>query len=259
MVRNLRLAAVLAALVMLATAGPRAAAQTIDQATLCADPDAACSALVAPACLSRTGAGSVAVGAAPQGCDAQIDSYRTCLQDVAEQCGGSGRADHGFDDSFQEPQIAPMMVMQCFNALFAQSMCQGQDNWARVMISDFTNSPDLFGTIELDAYAVEQGRATRIAAMTDAVDKASVGRAEIGAALDRTPEVIGFCLRYSRDGAREGRVHLFRLSSMVTEAMGRQFGQRVLEMKPVSGQEPFEVGSESCEAAVARVAAARGL
>lgn len=49
--------------------------------------NAQCGGIIAPECLSRVGAGSLAVGAAAAStCPAQFDQYRSCLADVAARC-----------------------------------------------------------------------------------------------------------------------------------------------------------------------------
>lgn len=77
----------------LGAAGPVAA-----QTAMCADPTETCSATLAPQCVSRLGAGSVAArpaageAAGAESCDDQFERYRDCLALVAQQCSGGEAA-----------------------------------------------------------------------------------------------------------------------------------------------------------------------
>lgn len=65
-----------------------ARAQSVAQGVaqdLCADPATVCSAKIEPRCLSRVGAGSIAVSAADDACAAQFAAYSDCLVE-ATQC-----------------------------------------------------------------------------------------------------------------------------------------------------------------------------
>lgn len=257
--------AFLATAAMLVAASPVAPAMAQDAADVCAAPQASCNQLVAPVCLEALGAGAIAADASAPGCDAQLDAYRSCLSDIARRCAPQASAeDHDQTDpnafaALLEPALSPMMLMECFNDIFRRGMCAGHDRFLRMMISDFSNAPDLFASIEIDAYAVGAGPPRSLGDLTAAVDRAAVGMGEIGAPISETPGVIGFCFRYSREGERRGQLQLFRLTSMTSAEMGRQFGQRVHELKPVSAAEAFDPAEKDCEDALAQLAKSRNL
>ncbi|MCI4662470.1 MAG: hypothetical protein MRY63_11705 [Neomegalonema sp.] len=71
---------------------PIAPAQA-QQSQLCSAPQATCGKQVAAVCLTRLGAGVIDAGtgevaAQPRDCEAQFAAYRSCLMDVARECGG---------------------------------------------------------------------------------------------------------------------------------------------------------------------------
>lgn len=58
---------------------------------VCDDPSARCGGLLSSECLSRLGAGAIAASEAPA-CAGQLDAYRSCLSEVAAQCGTAAPA-----------------------------------------------------------------------------------------------------------------------------------------------------------------------
>ncbi len=247
-------------------AGGAATAHSDDVAASCADPGAACGALVAPACLQSVGAGALPAGSAvvgaPPGCDQQIEAYRGCLEDVATRCGGPSADPHGEDALAAlatQPQVTPMMATECYQPVFRQAMCRGAPAYLRVMVADLASQPDFFRDASLELVAVEAGRAVPLADLTPSIDKAAVQTAEAGTPLDAAPPLAAFCLGFTAAGERRAQLQIFRAASMVPAEAARQMGQRLFELKPVSAVEPYDPAAESCAAAVARVATARGL
>lgn len=253
--------------------GPAPAAA---QSELCDDPAGYCSALVAPACLQRLGAGVVAAPdasgpAAPAGaCYAQMESYRGCLSDVAVQCGGPAH-DDGLGDLSPEvlailedpgagltggaPLLSVMLAARCTSPQMMNFSCEGAPALIRFLLTSLSPNAELFRGMRFTVLSVEGGAARVVADLSDQILPAAAGGLSVAARMDALPRVFASCMLFTRDGARRGVVQIFGLQSGPGPRTAGMEGFQAIDL---SGAQIFDPPREDCAAAASRIARERG-
>lgn len=269
-----RRAAIAVAAVLFAD-GPVGAQTDAQTAALCANPAETCGQLVAPACLSRAGAGQVPAvapgGAAPTGCAAQLDAYAKCLQDVAARCDAGPAADDHAGGSSAEaeaalaalarPTLSPVMAQRCFSDFSRRALCAGGDSRLTLTLSSGSQEPSPFRGAALRLYALAPGGGAiaLLADPSDQIDPAAVGSVTLNLSPPRLPRIMASCLRYAHKGETRGVLGAWRLTPTLPESAARAGGQNLYQFTAVAQPTTFDPAKVDCEAAIRDLAKRRGL
>lgn len=246
----------------------------------CEDPAAHCSALIAPACLQRVGAGSLPATppspqspAQAQACQAQMQGYVGCLSEIAEVCDPGRHADDDHDLQLPPevlailedpgaglfggaPKVTVMMVGACSTRAAQDFSCNGAPASAQMMLSSFSPGADIFRGMTFSLFGVENGRAEMLADASSQILPVATGSLPLTIALAAAPRLLGSCMTFQRDGRLLGSVQIFGLQPGPGPRNQGFVGYQALELAAAT---PFDPNLTACEAALRDLARSRGL